>query len=173
MLFRSPDCQAERECCDMPEIVAAVGMPDIQPKPPLDGKERAVKPFCENPNCESPAVKEVPVSVNLPSDQKRSLCATCEEAYSWGVQHGVMTSWRPVWVLAVADRGVIGHLAVFRKRKDADGGLVDYLRTYHGYSGSADRKAVRQWLGEHDERLSVEISEQVIASPPDWGDAVS
>ncbi|HUT59469.1 MAG TPA: hypothetical protein VNA25_16590 [Phycisphaerae bacterium] len=126
-----------------------------------------MKPFCENPNCESPAVKEVPVSVNLPSDQKRSLCATCEEAYSWGVQHGVMTSWRPVWVLAVADRGVIGHLAVFRKRKDADGGLVDYLRTYHGYSGSADRKAVRQWLGEHDERLSVEISEQVIASPPE------
>lgn len=126
-----------------------------------------MKQFCENPNCESPAVKEVPVSVNLPSDQKRSLCAACEEAYSWGVQHGVMTSWRPVWALAVADRGVIGHLGVFRRKKHAEEGLVDYLRAYQGYSGPAGRKAVRRWIREHDERLSVEISEQVIGTPPE------
>jgi hypothetical protein len=79
----------------------------------------------------------------------------------------MMTSWRPVWVLAVADRGVVVHLGVFRKRKVAEEGLVDYLRTYHGYSGPGDRKAVRRWLREHDENLSVEISEQVIASPPE------
>jgi hypothetical protein len=126
-----------------------------------------MKQFCENPNCDNPAFKKVRVSVTLPSDQVRSLCATCEEAYSWGVQHGVMTSWRPVWVLAVADRGVIAHLAVFRKRKDAEEGLVDYLRAYQGYAGPTDRKAVRRWLREHDERLSVEIGEQVIASPPE------
>jgi len=126
-----------------------------------------MKRFCENPNCENAAVKKVCVSVALPSDQARSLCATCEEAYAWGVQHGVMTSWRPVWVLAVADRGVVVHLGVFRKRKDAEEGLVDYLRTYHGYSGRSDRKAVRRWLREHDENLSVEIGEQVIASPPE------
>jgi len=126
-----------------------------------------MKRFCQNPNCESPAVKEVPVSVNLPSDQKRSLCAGCEETYAWGVQHGVMTSWCPVWVLAVADRGVIVHLAVFRKKKHAEEGLVEHLRTYQGYSGPGDRKGVRRWLREHDERLSAQISEQVIGSPPE------
>ena len=126
-----------------------------------------MKRFCQNPNCENAAAKKVRVSVALPSDQVRSLCATCEEAYAWGVQHGMMTSWRPVWVLAVADRGVVVHLGVFRKRKDAEEGLVDYLRAYHGYSGAADHKTVRRWLREHDERLSVEISEQVIASPPE------
>jgi hypothetical protein len=78
-----------------------------------------------------------------------------------------MTSWRPVWVLAVADRGIIAHLAVFRRRKDAEEGLVDHLRAYQGYSGRGDRKAVRRWLREHDERLSVEISERVIPSPPE------
>ncbi len=46
--------------------------------------------FCENQYCENPGVKVVPVSVNKPSDQRRTLCATCEEAYTWGVQHGTI-----------------------------------------------------------------------------------
>ena len=44
--------------------------------------------YCQNPLCENKAVKEVSVSVKTASDQVRSLCAACEEAYSWGVQHG-------------------------------------------------------------------------------------
>jgi hypothetical protein len=40
--------------------------------------------------CESKAVKEVPVSVRMTSDQVRALCAACEEVYTWGVQHGSM-----------------------------------------------------------------------------------
>jgi hypothetical protein len=44
--------------------------------------------FCQNPLCKSKAVKEVPVSVEAPADQVRALCAACEEAYVWGVQHG-------------------------------------------------------------------------------------
>ena len=51
-----------------------------------------MKEYCENQFCENEAVKEVPVSVEKPSDQVRSLCATCEESYTWGVQHGRMTS---------------------------------------------------------------------------------
>jgi len=47
--------------------------------------------YCQNPFCENEAVKEVPVSVEKPSDQTRSLCAACEESYTWGVQHGRMT----------------------------------------------------------------------------------
>jgi len=46
--------------------------------------------YCQNQLCENKAVKEVPVSVAKPSDQTRSLCASCEEVYTWGVQHGTM-----------------------------------------------------------------------------------
>ena len=46
--------------------------------------------YCQNPMCESRATKEVPVSVETSADQLRSLCATCEEVYTWGVQHGTM-----------------------------------------------------------------------------------
>jgi len=46
--------------------------------------------YCQNPLCENTAIKEVPVSVRTPADQVRSLCATCEETYTWGVQHGCM-----------------------------------------------------------------------------------
>jgi hypothetical protein len=46
--------------------------------------------YCQNPYCQGPSIKEVPVSVERPSDQVRSLCAACEEVYTWGVQHGTM-----------------------------------------------------------------------------------
>jgi hypothetical protein len=44
---------------------------------------------CQNPLCENEAVIEVTVSVNTASDQMRSLCATCCEAYDLGVKHGL------------------------------------------------------------------------------------
>ena len=47
---------------------------------------------CRNPCCENPGLKEVPVSVRDPSDQLRTVCAPCEEAYTWGVQHGAMSA---------------------------------------------------------------------------------
>ena len=47
-----------------------------------------MKQYCENPLCENRSVKEVPVSVRKPGDQKRALCAACEEVYTWGVQQG-------------------------------------------------------------------------------------
>jgi hypothetical protein len=47
--------------------------------------------YCQNPLCENKAVKQVPVSVREASDQKRSLCAACEEVYTWGVQQGTMS----------------------------------------------------------------------------------
>ncbi len=50
-----------------------------------------MKKYCQNPLCQNEAVKEVPVSVEKPSDEVRSLCAACEEPYTWGVQHGSMT----------------------------------------------------------------------------------
>ena len=49
-----------------------------------------MKKYCENSLCKNRSVKEIPVSVRTPADQVMALCATCEEAYSWGVQHGQM-----------------------------------------------------------------------------------
>ena len=51
-----------------------------------------MKDFCENQHCDNPGAKVVPVSTDKPSDQKRTLCVACEEAYTWGVQHGTMTA---------------------------------------------------------------------------------
>lgn len=66
-----------------------------------------MKDFCENQYCENPAAKVVPVSVNKPSDQRRTLCSTCEEAYTWGVQHGTM---------AAQVKPVLPHLDRFLKK---------------------------------------------------------
>ena len=48
--------------------------------------------FCDNPNCENPGFKEVPVSVRRAGDERRTLCGSCEEAWSWGAQHGTFTA---------------------------------------------------------------------------------
>jgi hypothetical protein len=47
-----------------------------------------MKEFCDNQYCDSPGAKVVPVSVENPSDETRTLCVPCEEAYTIGVQHG-------------------------------------------------------------------------------------
>lgn len=57
-----------------------------------------MKEFCENEFCENPGAKVVPVSVSKPSDQKRTLCASCEEAFSIGVQHGTITTHQEIAV---------------------------------------------------------------------------
>jgi hypothetical protein len=46
--------------------------------------------YCQNPLCQNEAIVEVPVSVERPGDQVTALCAVCEEAYTWGVQHATM-----------------------------------------------------------------------------------
>ena len=118
-----------------------------------------MKPFCENPNCENPGFKEVAVSVNKPSDQKRTLCATCEEAYTWGAQHGVMSGKvKEVWLVAVADRGIVAHVRAYTDAKTATRALAAYLAEFNEYAGAADIRAIRRWLRQHDENLSVEIT---------------
>ncbi len=51
-----------------------------------------MKRFCENAFCHNEAVTEVQVSVEQPADGVRSLCSVCEEAYTWGYQHGRLTA---------------------------------------------------------------------------------
>ena len=119
--------------------------------------------YCQNTFCEAPAVEEVPVSVKKPSDEVRALCATCQEAYTWGVQHGKKVSQqRTIWILAVADRGVIAHVAAYASKAKAEEGMVEYLQEYEQYDCSGDVNLAYRWLEQHDERLSVEIIEQGI-----------
>ncbi len=51
-----------------------------------------MKTYCENPLCQNEAIKKVRVSVEKPGDRVVALCALCEEAYTWGVQHGRATA---------------------------------------------------------------------------------
>lgn len=120
-----------------------------------------MKTYCENPLCENRSVKEVHVSVNKPADRTRAICATCEETYTWGVQHGKMTVQRVrLWVLAAADAGVISYVSVCKSKFEVEKSLLDYLRRYHDYRGKYDIKAAYKWLREHDEYLSVSIVQQ-------------
>ncbi len=117
--------------------------------------------FCQNPYCETPSVREVPVSVNKPSDQVRAVCATCEEAYTWGVQHGKKVSQhRKVWILAIADKGIIAHITAHKSKAEAEKGMVEYLREYEQYDYSDDVDLAYLYLSQHDERLSAEITQQ-------------
>ena len=66
-----------------------------------------MKDFCQNQYCENPGAKVISVSVQRPSDQMRTLCTTCEEAYSWGVQHGTISA---------QAKPVVPHLDRFLKK---------------------------------------------------------
>lgn len=117
-----------------------------------------MKEYCETPLCQNRSVREVRVSVDKPSDQVRSLCANCKEAYTWGLQHGKATAWsEEILILTVADKGVIVHVEAFRSEDGARKGLLEYLREYQFYEGGDDEDEISKWLEEHDERLSVDM----------------
>ena len=114
--------------------------------------------YCQNPLCENQAAKIVPVSVDKPSDQKRALCAACEEVYTWGVQHGRIASVpKNVWVLHVSDAGSAVHAGVFRSRRRAVRDLAAYLRDQEGYRGPDDLPSLCDWMAERNEHLGVDI----------------
>jgi len=114
--------------------------------------------YCQNPLCENEAAKVVPVSVNRPSDQKRALCAACEEVYTWGVQHGCFTAVpKKVWVLHVTDAGTVVHAMAFRNRRKAIKDLVRYLGAQEGYRGPEDLPSICDWMAERNEHLGADI----------------
>ena len=118
-----------------------------------------MKEFCEIQYCESPGAKEVPVSVHKPSDQKRTFCIPCHEAYIIGCQHGRMASQATeIWIVAIADRGIVVFVKAYGSEPLAMKGVASYLRTNHGYRGKLTREEVNAWLEENDERLSMEVT---------------
>jgi len=114
--------------------------------------------YCQNQYCENEAVKEVPVSVDTACDQTRAVCATCGEAYTWGVQHGRMQSMpSQVWVMVVTELGTAIKAQVVRNQDEAVKSLTAYLRANEGYDGTADMPDICEWLAEHNERLGLDI----------------
>ncbi len=114
--------------------------------------------YCQNPLCENEATKIVPVSVDSPFDQKRALCAACEEVYTWGVQHGRITSTpKKVWVLHVTERESVVHAGVFRSKRKAVKDLAQYLRAQEDYHGPEDLPSICDWMAEYNERLGADI----------------
>jgi hypothetical protein len=65
-----------------------------------------------------------------------------------------------LYILTIADRGLVSHAQAFRTRQAAEEGLIKYLKENESYDGSSESDAAWRWLEEHDERLSVEIVEQ-------------
>ena len=114
--------------------------------------------YCQNQLCENEAAKDVPVSVDRASDESRSLCAVCEEAYSWGVQHGRMTMTRKtVWIVAVTHRDDTVHAQVVESKLDAVKALAEYFRTQEGYHGPAELPGICDWMAQHVEHLGADI----------------
>jgi hypothetical protein len=64
---------------------------------------------------------------------------------------------RLVWVLAVADKGLIVHAKAFCSKKEAERATCEYLRCYENYDGPDDITRARDWLAEHHERLIVNL----------------
>ncbi|HOH65614.1 MAG: hypothetical protein RBS72_21545 [Sedimentisphaerales bacterium] len=114
--------------------------------------------YCQNPLCNNEATKVVAVSVDKRSDQRRSLCAVCDEAYSWGVQHGRMRATpKRLWIAAVTHRGDVVHAEAVAGKVKAVKALARYLKTEEGYVGPGELPGICAWLAEHDERLGIEI----------------
>jgi hypothetical protein len=71
---------------------------------------------------------------------------------------------KEVWLVAVADRGIVVHIHAYADAKTAIAGLASHLSEYNGYDGPAKIKAIRRWLRQHDETLSVEITWSIMSA---------
>jgi len=68
-----------------------------------------------------------------------------------------------VFILAIADRGIVTCAKAFTDEPAAQRALAEYLRNNHRYFGPADMQDIIEWLNEHDEYLSAEIIQQDVS----------
>ncbi len=127
-----------------------------------------MKPFCQNEHCENPGAKVVPVSVRKASDQKRTLCVACEEAYSIGVQHGTMVA--KTSALHANRRELATILAALRFHQDEDlqagRGIPDRFIKGIATDGGVLKPLNYQEVSELCERLNAGPSGLAIDPPP-------
>ena len=115
------------------------------------------KKYCDNTLCENPVFKEVPVSVRRAGDQKRSLCAACEEAYSTGVQHGTFVAREEAAILD--DRELATVLAALRYHQaenlQGTDGIVDQAALEIASDGGCLKPLSREEIDALCERLNL------------------
>ncbi len=122
---------------------------------------------CQNPLCDSQAVFTVEILATASLNNKRIICPRCHEVYRWGLHRGESIARRQrLWVLAIADRGMVAFAQAYSSQERAEQGLIDYLRTEENYTGPDEISAAASWLADHDERLGAEIFE----AEPDMDD---
>ena len=117
-----------------------------------------MNPFCDNPLCENPGFKEVPVSVRKAGDQRRTLCAPCEEAYTWGIQHGTFVAGAEDRLLDLDGRELATILAALRyyqaENLQADGEAADQAAGEIASDGGRLQPLTREEIDALCERLN-------------------
>lgn len=117
-----------------------------------------MNPFCDNPLCENPGFKEVPVSIRRAGDQKRTLCAPCEEAFTWGVQHGTFLAGADDRLLDLDGRELATVLAALRyyqsENLQDDGKIADQVAGDIASDGGRLQPLTREEVDALCERLN-------------------
>jgi hypothetical protein len=115
---------------------------------------------CDNPRCRNPTAKAVSVSTKRPADGTRHLCSACEEAYTWGVQHGRFSAaMGRIWTAVVVYKGLIELVQPCVNASDAQRAIVEHLQKAHHYPGPASFGEASAWVAERADRFTVEIVE--------------
>jgi len=111
-----------------------------------------------NPLCPNEVPKQPCLPVERSSHGRPVLCATCRRACDWGATLAAMaTVPKKLWVAAVTHRGNVVHAEAVVGKVKAVKALAEYLKTEEGYVGPAQLPGICAWLGEHDERLGIEL----------------
>jgi len=114
--------------------------------------------FCDNALCENPGFKEVPVSISHAGDQTRTLCAACEEAYTWGVQHGTFVAGADDRLLDLDGRELATVLAALRyyqsENLQDDGAVADQAAGDIASDGDRLKPLTREEVDALCERLN-------------------
>ena len=66
------------------------------------------------------------------------------------------------WFVVLTDKCKVVHVRAYGSKTAARNGLFEYLREHRAYDGRETLRAVKGWLKEHDEHLSVNIVQQGI-----------
>ena len=66
------------------------------------------------------------------------------------------------WVVVVTDKCRVIHVRAYGSKAAAREGLFKYLREHKDYDGQENLRAVRRWIKEHGEHLSINIVQQDI-----------
>jgi hypothetical protein len=69
---------------------------------------------------------------------------------------------RSLWLVAVADKGIVAFVHACGDEQSAVNGLARHLRKHNGYKGPNDWNNLKTWLDEHEDYLDIRIVRQAL-----------